>query len=375
MKVIGKGEYGEIISRYFQGSFPKAVKVSKEDLLEILTELLVGTKETRYGPKPKIENLFTIRKTIKIAIDQGAAIPILVPWGGRKMDPKLSLDVAEVSGLRQLIHLDTAIKQFYKSGLHIHLRIEDLNAKWLYKSDAGVDNYSDGMMRLIDLIKADTHIEGIKESSMMKEEDYLKVSEGYGYLLEDVITALEVMPSLDVNTIPAYKELVEKGWVGTLPENQRSYYLNRYLQLYPLASLKHRINMLADYFAGSKARYDLNGRGEPDSSVGSFIQINFSHPVPGAPESIFGNTLYYRTIPESHGRTHIAPWRGKGFIEIIDDYPIAKIISGSNIPKELYQNEIALLDGDNDDNPLIIRADYRLSTFAIAALYPVGLAM
>lgn len=374
MKVIGKGEYGEVISRYFQRSFPKRTTISKPDLLEILTDLLVGTKEHRYGPKPKIESLYTIRQTLSKAIELDAPIPVLVPWGGRKMDPSLSIDVAEVSGLKQLIALDEVIRQFFTPGLHIHIRIEDINAKWLYKSDKGVDKYSSDMIKLINLLKGTTHIEGIRESSMMEENEYMRLAENYGYLLDDVIIALETMPSLDINTIPSYQKLVERGWKGDIPENQRHYYLDRYKSLYPNASLQQRINKLSDYFAGSKVRYDLSGRGEPDSIVGSFLQINFAHPVPGAPTSMFNNTLYYRTVPESSGRTHIAPWRAKGYLELVDDIPVAKVTQSSSDISELQENEVYLVE-DESDNPLIIRADYHLPVLSYLSYPPHAMAM
>ena len=78
--------------------------------------------------------------------------------------------------------------------------------------------------------------------------------------------------------------------------------------------------MAADYLGGAKARYVLNGRAAPTSCIEGdpYIGISFVPPIPGAPVSLFSNTLYYRTVPMKDGRTHIAPWRAKGYLEIGD---------------------------------------------------------
>lgn len=362
MKVIGMGEYGEIISRYFQHSFPKVAKISKDDLLEILTDLLVGTKDYRYGPKPKIEALYTIRQTLAKSIELGVAIPVLVPWGGRKADAKLSVDIAEVSALKQLIRLDEAVKSFYPAGLHIHIRIEDLGAQWIYRTedlDDSIDQYSSDMTKLVKILRGTTHIEPIREGDLMDKDEYFRLSEKYSLLIEGTIQALKAYKDLDINAIPEFVELKSLGWKGEIPEAQRNFYIDRYKKLYPNEREAMYDLMVSDYLGGSKARYDLNGRAEPDSSVGSYIQITFVPPIPSAPRELFSNTLYYRTIPESSGRTHIAPWRGKGYLEILDDAPIPKVTSTKIM--DLEESEVTLTS-DIEDISLTIRADYRLTS-------------
>jgi hypothetical protein len=370
LKVIGKGEYGEIISRYFQRGFPKVANVSKDDLLEILTDFLVGTKEYRYGPKPKVESLYEIRQTIMKAIEYSVPIPVLVPWGGVKADHKLSVDVAEVSALKQLIMVDEAIKQFYPPGLHIHIRIEDLGANWIYRIDGideSIDKYSSDMVRLVNYLKGTTHIEPIRESKLMDAGKYFRLSETYSELIEGTIQALKAYKDLDINTIPEFMKLKEMGWKGGIDKAQQNHYIERYKNLYPGKSEEAYTLMLSDYLGGSKARYDMNGRGEPDSAVGSYIQITFVPPIPGAPKGMFNNTLYYRTIPESNGRSHIAPWRGKGYLQLVDDYPVVKVTTNNHGLIDLEENDVTLMEDGND--PLIIRADYRVAMSAIPVPY------
>jgi hypothetical protein len=371
MKVMSKGEYNEVINRYFHNGFPKVATVKGEDVVDILTSVLVGSKETRYGPSPKAEGLVTVRKTIRSAVEMGLPIPILIPWGGRKMDKNLSLDVAEVSALKQLLCIDEQVKKFYAPGLLMNIRIEDVNARWLYKEDEGIDDYSGGMVDLIELLSGDSLMFGIRESSLMDLDLYMQISEEYAELLAKVITAQMAMPSLDVNTIPEYTELVKRGWQGLIPDEQRSYYLDRYVRMDPDGSIDSHISKLADYFAGSKTRYDLKGKANPETPVGSFIQINFSPKVPGAPNSLFNNTLYYRTVPESSGRTHVAPWRGKGYLELLDgDVAISKMVNtGIEAPK--FTRDSVTLTSNDEKISVLIRADYVYRPTLIGnGLYP-----
>lgn len=364
MKVIAMGAYGEIISRFIQGGFPKTATCSAGQILDMVTDLLVGTKEYRQGPKPSIESLYTIRQTLLKAIERGVSIPVVVPWGGRKMDKTLGLDIAEVSALKQLVQVDTAIRKVYAPGLQIRIRIEDLNAQWLYKEATGIKGYSYDLKTLIDLVKGETQMIGVLETEMMNYGEYMQLSAQYSDLLRTVIKIQIMSPKADIKEISAFRELLSKGWKGEIPPEQREYYMKRYRKLYPDEGEDAHIAKLADYFGGSKARYDLNGLGAPRLEDGSYLQINFATPVPGAPRDMFSNTLYYRTIPESFGRSHIAPWRGKGYIEILDDNPIPKItcekING------MYENEIVI--GDNGSG-VRLRADYTLAT----AVIPIGM--
>lgn len=319
IKHIGDSEYAESICRYFAQQFPKVAHISKTDLLEILTDILLGTKETRYGPIPKPEEMVVIRDTIRKAIEANVPIPLLALWGGRKTTPSEGIDVAELIALRQILNVDELVKQYFAPGLHIHVRIEDLGAKWLWRTegtDEFIDAYSKSFAQLIEIMKGSTHIEPILESSLMDETEYFKASEAVSEVMEDVITKYLAFPDIDIVKTPEFQKLRDMGWKGDLPKEQVEFYMHRYKDLYPHLTPEHYVLMLSDYFGGSKARYDLDGRGEPSSSIESFLQMSFLPPIPGAPKSLNGNTLYWRSMPASNSRSHIAPWRGKGYLKI-----------------------------------------------------------
>jgi len=355
--------YGEVICRWFTQHSPASISRSKECTLEILSSLLIGTKENRYGPIPVPEHLVVIRETIRKSIAMNLPIPILVPWGGIKGNMEdQTLDIAEVSAIFQLLHLDKTIREIYEPGLLINVRIEDLGAEWLYRElsvSRKIINYSLSMERLIDKIKGETAITGISESTLMLPGDYFSSSMVYSNLLFDMINQQIEKPERDVNDIDAYCTLVEMGWKGTVPIIQREYYISRYRNLYPDKTEKDYIRMLADYLGGAKARYDLNGRAEPTSEVGSYIQITFVPPVPGAPSSIFNNTLYWRSVPMSQSRSHIAPWRAKGYLKIGEETVKGKITNfGDPVLQELVPSTTTIRTGNSQQDFVKISTDY-----------------
>jgi len=163
---------------------------------------------------------------------------------------------------------------------------------------------------------------------------------------------------MNVWDIPAFVRLTEKGWKGEISKEQREYYINRYKKADPHISDIEAVMKLADYLGGSKARYDLNGRGIPVTDVGSFIQINFAHPVPGAPDGLFNNTLYYRTIPASMARTHIAPWRSKGYLQMVGETITPKLVHPGMSISDLVPSIVTLVNEDDFTDKLVVQTDY-----------------
>lgn len=349
------------------------MKVSAKQLLEILTLIIVGDKDLRYGPVPRPEQLVVIRKTIMDAITLGVPIPVLVPWGGRKLHKSLKLDVAEVSAIRQIIRVDEAVRMYYPIGMDINVAIEDTGARWLYKEEDGIEEYSMGLQKLIEMLKGDSSIKGIRESELMDNAAYDLASKTFSDLLYKVITQQLLTPLVDVNILPAFQELTRLGWKGELPAEQRNYYLDRYRVMEPGQTQDHYVWKLADYFAGSKARYVLNGRGNPASKVDSYIKLSFINAIPGAPTSMFNNTLYYRTIDMKDGKTHIAPWRSKGFLEIQPDGSAkVKVTSWGNkeVIDQLSDAQVEITEGNDS---VIVCAEYLIKDTEVLEEMPVGM--
>lgn len=158
----------------------------------------------------------------------------------------------------------------------------------------------------------------------MDRDHYFATSNFYSKLLLEVFKEQALYPTKNLLDISAYNSLYERGWKGDISKDQKDYYFGRYKSLYNCSD-EEAYQMLADYFGGAKARYDLDGKGVPTSEVDGHIKLSFVPPVPNSPTH--GTTIYYRTMPASSARTHIAAWRGKGYLKIDGNDVTPKLIS------------------------------------------------
>lgn len=349
--------YGDVICNYLVREFPRAVRPNQKELLEILTDILVGTKDLRYGPTPPPEHLVVIRKVIRESIERDEPIPVLIPWGGVKGNMSSSLDVAELSAMRQILKVSEEIERLFSPGISAVVRVEDLGAKWLFRDQLGlspvIDDYSTSLEKLVRLIDEKRTISTVKEGLLMNEKEYFILSEKLSLLIEAYITRTDAYPE-SIGKGDAFEELKKLGWNGIIPIEQREFYRSRYRALYPMAAEEDHTQRLADYFAGAKARKDLHGTG----IKGEHVQITFMQPIPGAPANMFNNALYYRTTSASESRSHIPAWRAKGFLKIGRDNSVMTKVTNYHDRETLDSlTEAEVLIGDEGMN-VKVRTDY-----------------
>lgn len=362
MKISLQGEnpYGELICQYFHKTFPKVSNLNSQGLLEVISSILIGTKETRYGSIPLPEHQVVVRKVIATAIERGEPIPILIPWGGRKAIAEQRLDVAEIAGLRQLILADNLVKSYYPSGLNINIRIEDLGAMYMYRKERKKESilqYSSDFERIIYITRGDTLLNPISEWSLMDEPDFFNISDDYATIMLQYLHDSDQVHRLGTGT--AFSELIKHGWKGEVSWEQRQYYYDRYKAMNPIITEVQAQKQLAEYLANSLVRYQLNGRAEPKTDYG-FIQLTYVQPIPGVPTSMFNNTLYWRPVPLSESRSHISPWRAKGYLCIQGNDVKTKVTSfnNSDILDQLIPSSVVI---SNDDYSVQVQADYLLT--------------
>jgi hypothetical protein len=339
MVVETEHPYQTLMLRYFQSQFQALANAgSKEDILELLTAALISTSNTRYGPKPSPESQVAIREVIKGALDTNSPIPVLVPWGGRKTVVDRSVDVAEVTALKVLDYLQRAVTQVWAPGLEIRIRIEDTGADYLYQHENSAGHeasarYSADLVKLVEALGLRTFITPVRESTLMDSFEYFGLADRIAKPMFDYLVDSEVL-GLGANTT-TWQQLQCFGWTGEIPLAQREYYYKRYQAANPLISHNDAVAQLARYFAGSLARYKLNGTAKKSEWGSKFIQLSFVPPVPGAPVSLTGKTLYYRTIPAKISSNHMPPWRAKGYFKINDDDEIKPQLAGFREPLAL----------------------------------------
>lgn len=351
--------YLDKIKLYLYSQFPTVATPTSCELFEMISTILVGTKDIRYGAIPSPESLVVIRKTIRESIENNVPIPVLVPWGSMKADFSDTIDIAEVMAIKRLVCTNELVKQFYRPGLDIVIRVEDLSGYSLFAVDyhpeqviEKVNSYSSKLVDLVHILSKGS-IVALRETEMGASIEFRQLVEEYLPLFVDYLEAsekyIQFMPQR-IKELVSYQALVSIGWTGMISREQREFYYDAYNRYYSDSSLNTQ--RLALYFSQALARRKLGLTGiQPHWK--SNIQITFVAPIKGLPEGYHNNLLYYRTIPASQGRTHIPPWRAKGYLKIDEDDSICAKITSIN--ESIEGSELITIEDATKSVQILIR--------------------
>lgn len=366
--IINSDPYSSLLTGFITRQFPSVVKQDSRELVETISTILLGTKEYRFGPLPSVESQVVIRRIIRKSIESESRIPILVPWGSIKGDFSSMVDIAELFAIKRLICINEEIKRFYYPGLDIVIRVEDKSGYSLFEMDAlkenlieSIDNYSDAMVKLVNMLSENT-IQVVKETNMHNAASYeqhlrknLKLMYNYILNTEDIVgdDPREAMETKE------YKELVEAGWKGYISHEQRWHYYEAYIKLYNDENRINNIRRLSLYLAGSLTKKQLGMNGVKSSWNNEYIQITFVPPVKGLPEGFADHYIYYRTLPMSSARTHMSPWRSRGYLRIVgnDILPKLTTFNDKELIDELIPSVTTLQEMGTE---VLVRTDYLL---------------
>ena len=357
-------EYADVISTFISANVPN-ININKNDLVDIITDILVGCKDIRYGSYPNVERLFHVRRVISKAIDSGEPIEIVVPWGSIKSNMTGDIDVAELSAITQLRTVAEHITKYYKPGVIMRFRIEDLSGYYMFgdiKANAEIDRYCESLVNLIGIM---TPLNGydmamfkpILETSMPRANEFKELYESYVPLFYQYLFDTRKDEHLDTtySHYDSYKKLLDIRWKGYISHEHREHYFQLYKQYYN-DDYYQAIARLSRYFAQALARVNLQMTGKSDS-LKDVIQINFTPPVKNAPENHFQTCLYFRTSKDA--RTQLAPWRSKGYLLINNRKVVTKITTFGNtdVTSTLIPSDILIKDTQFSVN---IKSDYLL---------------
>lgn len=328
--------YRDQIAEFVARAFPANLDNSKS-VLEAVTDAMVASGRVRFGPKPAPENLVAIRGVIRSAIEAGKPIPVLVPWGSKKPRNDGRVDIAELGALKSLASLQDRVMRHYAPGLDVRIFIEDIGGFYLFASEgeparAAARAYTADLQRLVRVLG----IPGVgttPESTLTNEDAYTVKAEEIRPALFHYLADSDAYAGLP-ERLDSFANLSRFGWQGAIPREQRDYYRDRYARVYPGISKRDATEMLARYFAGSWARYQIGSTGARPE-WGPFIKLNFTSPVPGVPEDLASRRLYYRTLPENLSTTHLPPWRSRGYLKLTDDGATPKLTSWMDQPARL----------------------------------------
>ena len=355
-------QFGDQIRQFIVSQFPAATTVGHEDLIDILSQLVLGNNKQRQGPNPSPESIVEIRKVIRNAVTANKPIPFMVPWGSVKPDGS-SIDVAELSTFRTFERLHRSVQELYRPGVQMGVRLEDISMPYfLFDGEETREKREEELSvaaRYTGDFKAAVRILGLEEIIVVRPESEFvtidKFSEKAGEFLPFITEALKLYN----NGAPTQaRELLDSiGWKSGMSHELREYYLGLYTNLYPDASPEEHEKRMARYFASAMARSPLNLRGDLPEWEGEFIDFALAQPVPGT-KSLFPRRVYRRAVSKSMSGRHVAPWRAKGYLVMQEDDSVSvKLRSYRQAPKDLTE-EIVTLKGDNPSDVVHVRADW-----------------
>lgn len=354
--------YASIIETFLSTVFPAITPGGTESVIDAVTTAFLASSNVRYGPAPKPEGVVAIRERIRFWVERNEPIAVLSPWGSRKAG-HAGLDIAELGALRQLQGLQERVSRVYRPGLAIHLGIEDMGGWYLWADDPQAmeesRTYVADFQRLIRILDM-PYITPVVESELIPYAIFERKANEF---IEPLAALLMAQEHGDGPQSPSIMDplttLQSIGWQGTIPDAQRTFYMEQYAKLYPDKSHHQRLMTLAAYLAQSAARYRVGAKVKDPAWIGKYVQINFPLPVPGVPDAIGAARLYYRTLPAKFARSHMPPWRAKGYVCVDESNTVTpKLMTFNEITKETVTPFKVYLSSDTET--VCVSADYVL---------------
>ena len=346
------------IINFMSRGFPGSNSGNKESVLDNVMQAIIASGQIRFGPAPSVESLFYMRDVVRYRISRDEPIPFVTPWGSKKPNNG-SVDMAEVCGLKTIRCLNERIKSFYTPGINVNIRMEDVNGFYVFREEGpeaieSSKQYVSDFSKLIRVLNFDGFINPVLESSLMSQEDYFRIADNFLPSILEYLNESEGMSPEDAVKLISYKTLLQNGWKGTVPQEQRDYYKARYAVQYPGMSPEKQQFTLAQYFASSIARYKLDALGNDKAWEDKYLWLSFVPPVPGSPESLTSKRVYYRTIPSNMTRNHMMPWRSKGYLRVSETE--VKPAQASFHEKQDYNSFSTILSNRNES--IEVQCDY-----------------
>jgi hypothetical protein len=347
----------ELIANFFRVEFPLLVGGNVESLVSIITSKMVGTRNYRLAGCPNPESEVAIRDVIRLSIESGKPIPVLIVCGPKKPVIGESIDIAELSALRIIACVQRQVQEVYPAGLDVRLRLEDSTGYYLEGTSVPIvesmEKYITDLSTLVRILGYDSFITPIRESSLGNPVIFREIANKlYPHFFNYLMHSSEV-PVNEWSNLKSFKILQENGWSGLIPPEMREYYHHRYTLLFPSYNEFARTEMIAKYFAITLARPRVNGIGANPEWNNKFIQINFAPPVTGEPTNRTTTRLYYRTTLLSHTKRHLPFWRAKGYLKLNGSVRISLATWNEELDLNPFEVEIS-----KGNDKVIIKADY-----------------
>ena len=347
-------------SAFVQSELPLSSSGDRPTLPEAIVDRMLGSRKQRQSIPVPEGSKGSMRSLVERHVKEESPIPVLVPMGPKKPIMDEGVDLAEVAMLKTLNSQAETVRQVYSPGVEYFFRFEDVTGLYLEGGEPGIErtmeSYGRGLDSLIRVLGHNDFMSVVRESALVRPEDFCDESRGYAPLLSAYIADSDRAGIDNASELDSFKALQEVGWQGAVPAEQRQFYRDRYSKLYPERDSSQIDGMMTTYLASTLARYKLGVNAPPEIADGHF-QLNFAPPVPGTPTGLTSTRMYYRVLPTDVTRMHIAFWRAKGVMKEHNSSEIKPTLVpwGSSDEQASHTGNITIFDSQDLVN---VQADY-----------------
>ena len=287
------------------------------DVVDQILAVIMGSKQTRFAPRPAAEGRAAVRDRIAASVARDAPIPLATMWGAIKHyvpDEDQEIDLAELFAAARLGQIVHDIGKVYPPGARLDVVIEDFGV-WYEDAygfpatvqasvRAGSESYADALTALLRTVGG----------PMLRTHLFFDVVDSdYRENIERVERNRELLSAYwrsDGATCgAAYAALREVGWNGELIPETRIHYLRRLRKLYPHEDTSLHIERIVRYFSMVLLYQQLR---LVDIVSPGAIRLAFYAPPPGPAKERAVDRIHLRGLPRRWCSAAVPPWTSKG---------------------------------------------------------------
>ncbi|MEU5553644.1 hypothetical protein ABZ738_28125 [Micromonospora sp. NPDC047793] len=295
-----------------------------ENLADQIVAVIIGSKRTRFAPRPDAEGRALIRSRVAAAVAEGAPVPLVTMWGAIKhyvLDEDQEIDLAEVFAALRLAQVVRDIEAVYPPGARLDVVIEDFGVWYedAYGFSADVQaSVHDGSHRyaqaLTDLLRT------VAGPAVRTHVFFDLVRTDYRMSIAQAERNRELLLAYwnadGAEESEAYLALRAAGWNGEIISETRAHYLRRLATLYPTEGTAQHVERIVRYLS-MVLLYQQVGLLRAVSPAG--IRLAFYAPAPGPAKERAVGRVHLRALPKDLCSAAVPPWTSKGCLVLDED--------------------------------------------------------
>lgn len=294
-----------------------------------VTDALIGSKATRYGPLPCLTNYNYLSDVVHRYVKKNAPIDVVVMWGAAKGYARfrnhLHADVADLLALRRMKKVNDEVRQHYPPGVVFRIVWENLTELMmspldLFNVNHAASTYRKGLQRLADGLGVGNDIAIVDELGLIyahggDPQKFIDQARAAGQLLYAQYLAGEASGWKDVEHTAEYQALQAAGWNGVVTKDKWDHYAARARNERPNDSHDSHVVGSALYLgiALARAKHRMVRPVVTDDDGGiPPVKLSLDVYPPGTDEALYRGRVERKLKDGKASHRCVPPWAGYG---------------------------------------------------------------